>query len=123
MRSASRPCSPVHHHEGHAKLAGSPPRASPVRMGPSYVLKKGSQELAPREGGPASPGGLSGPGVEIGVLAAFFRHVFPRAVRRPPDAASEPSSLRGDTSGGPSHRQCLRPQEAAHTDATPSPCR
>ncbi|KAB0407118.1 hypothetical protein E2I00_004274 [Balaenoptera physalus] len=25
MRSASRPCSPVHHHEGHAKLAGSPP--------------------------------------------------------------------------------------------------
>lgn len=40
MRSASRPCSPVHHHEGHAKLASSPPRASPVRMGPSYVLKK-----------------------------------------------------------------------------------
>ncbi|XP_027472403.1 ubiquitin carboxyl-terminal hydrolase 20 isoform X5 [Zalophus californianus] len=40
MRSASRPCSPVHHHEGHAKLAGSPPRASPVRMGPSYVFKK-----------------------------------------------------------------------------------
>ncbi|NIG61334.1 ubiquitin carboxyl-terminal hydrolase 20 [Pontoporia blainvillei] len=30
MRSASRPCSPVHLHEGHAKLAGSPPRASPV---------------------------------------------------------------------------------------------
>ncbi|KAF6128114.1 ubiquitin specific peptidase 20 [Phyllostomus discolor] len=40
MRSASRPCSPVHHLEGHAKLAGSPPRASPVRVGPSYVLKK-----------------------------------------------------------------------------------
>ncbi|XP_027946348.1 ubiquitin carboxyl-terminal hydrolase 20 isoform X3 [Eumetopias jubatus] len=40
LRSASRPCSPVHHHEGHAKLAGSPPRASPVRMGPSYVFKK-----------------------------------------------------------------------------------
>ncbi|XP_057578384.1 ubiquitin carboxyl-terminal hydrolase 20 isoform X1 [Hippopotamus amphibius kiboko] len=40
MRSASRPCSPVHHHEGHAKLASSPHRASPVRMGPSYVLKK-----------------------------------------------------------------------------------
>ncbi|XP_054544648.1 ubiquitin carboxyl-terminal hydrolase 20 isoform X3 [Talpa occidentalis] len=41
MRCASRPCSPVHHHhEGHAKLASSPPRASPVRMGPSYVLKK-----------------------------------------------------------------------------------
>ncbi|XP_033282878.1 ubiquitin carboxyl-terminal hydrolase 20 isoform X2 [Orcinus orca] len=32
--------SPVHLHEGHAKLASSPPRASPVRMGPSYVLKK-----------------------------------------------------------------------------------
>lgn len=62
MRSASRPCSPVHHHEGHAKLAGSPPRASPVRMGPSYMLKKGSQELAPREGGPASPGGALGAG-------------------------------------------------------------
>ncbi|XP_045429570.1 ubiquitin carboxyl-terminal hydrolase 20 isoform X2 [Pipistrellus kuhlii] len=40
MRSASRPCSPAHHHEGHAKLASSPPRASPVRMGPAYVLKK-----------------------------------------------------------------------------------
>ncbi|XP_046307852.1 ubiquitin carboxyl-terminal hydrolase 20 isoform X2 [Marmota monax] len=40
LRSSSRPCSPVHHREGHAKLSGSPPRASPVRMGPSYVLKK-----------------------------------------------------------------------------------
>ncbi|KAF4016756.1 hypothetical protein G4228_008187 [Cervus hanglu yarkandensis] len=40
MRSTSRPCSPVHHHEGHAKLASSPHRASPVRMGPAYVLKK-----------------------------------------------------------------------------------
>ncbi|XP_005625298.1 ubiquitin carboxyl-terminal hydrolase 20 [Canis lupus familiaris] len=40
MWSTSRPCSPVHHHEGHTKLASSPPRASPVRMGPSYVLKK-----------------------------------------------------------------------------------
>lgn len=50
MRSASRPCSPVHHHEGHAKLAGSPPRASPVRMGPSYVLKKGWQDRAGRAG-------------------------------------------------------------------------
>ncbi|XP_040818732.1 ubiquitin carboxyl-terminal hydrolase 20 isoform X2 [Ochotona curzoniae] len=40
LRSSSRPCSPVHHHEGHAKLSSSPPRASPVRMGPSYVLKK-----------------------------------------------------------------------------------
>lgn len=40
IRSSSRPCSPVHHHEGHAKLSSSPPRASPARMGPSYVLKK-----------------------------------------------------------------------------------
>ncbi|XP_036185264.1 ubiquitin carboxyl-terminal hydrolase 20 isoform X2 [Myotis myotis] len=40
MRSVSRPCSPVHHHEGHTTLASSPPRASPVRMGPAYVLKK-----------------------------------------------------------------------------------
>ncbi|XP_036769475.1 ubiquitin carboxyl-terminal hydrolase 20 isoform X1 [Manis pentadactyla] len=40
MRSASRSCSPVHHHEGHAKLASSPPRVSPVRMAPSYVLRK-----------------------------------------------------------------------------------
>lgn len=40
MHSVSRPCSPVHHHEGHTKLASSPPRASPVRMGPAYVLKK-----------------------------------------------------------------------------------
>ncbi|ELV11787.1 Ubiquitin carboxyl-terminal hydrolase 20 [Tupaia chinensis] len=39
-RSSSRPCSPVHLHEAHAKLSSSPPRASPVRMGPSYVLKK-----------------------------------------------------------------------------------
>lgn len=42
IRSSSRPCSPIHHHEGHAKLSSSTPRASPVRMGPSYVLKKGS---------------------------------------------------------------------------------
>nr|XP_045006567.1 ubiquitin carboxyl-terminal hydrolase 20 [Jaculus jaculus]XP_045006572.1 ubiquitin carboxyl-terminal hydrolase 20 [Jaculus jaculus]XP_045006573.1 ubiquitin carboxyl-terminal hydrolase 20 [Jaculus jaculus] len=40
IRSSSRPCSPVHHCEGHAKLSSSPPRASPVKMGPSYVLKK-----------------------------------------------------------------------------------
>nr|XP_027798686.1 ubiquitin carboxyl-terminal hydrolase 20 isoform X1 [Marmota flaviventris]XP_027798689.1 ubiquitin carboxyl-terminal hydrolase 20 isoform X1 [Marmota flaviventris]XP_027798696.1 ubiquitin carboxyl-terminal hydrolase 20 isoform X1 [Marmota flaviventris] len=40
LRSSSRPCSPVHHREGHTKLSSSPPRASPVRMGPSYVLKK-----------------------------------------------------------------------------------
>lgn len=49
MRSVSRPCSPVHHHEGHTKLASSPPRASPVRMGPAYVLKKGVEGW--REGG------------------------------------------------------------------------
>lgn len=72
MRSASRPCSPVHHHEGHAKLAGSPPRASPVRMGPSYVLKKGSQELAPREGGGAGlPGGARGRGWKSGSWPPF----------------------------------------------------
>ncbi|XP_004640509.1 ubiquitin carboxyl-terminal hydrolase 20 [Octodon degus] len=40
IRSPSRPCSPVHLHEGHAKLSSSPPRASPVRTGPSYVLRK-----------------------------------------------------------------------------------
>ncbi|KAM6169500.1 LOW QUALITY PROTEIN: ubiquitin carboxyl-terminal hydrolase 20 [Rhynchocyon petersi] len=34
MRSSSRPCSPVH------RLSSTPPRASPARMGPSYVLKK-----------------------------------------------------------------------------------
>ncbi|XP_045144453.1 ubiquitin carboxyl-terminal hydrolase 20 [Echinops telfairi] len=34
MRSSSRPCSPVH------KLSSTPPRASPARMGPAYVLKK-----------------------------------------------------------------------------------
>ncbi|XP_004849187.1 ubiquitin carboxyl-terminal hydrolase 20 [Heterocephalus glaber] len=40
IRSPSRPCSPVHLHEGHAKLPGSAPRSSPARMGSSYVLKK-----------------------------------------------------------------------------------
>lgn len=60
MRSASRPCSPVHHHEGHTKLASSPPRASPVRMGPSYVLKKGSQGQAGRVGQQGSPGWSAG---------------------------------------------------------------
>lgn len=57
IRSPSRPCSPVHLHEGHAKLSSSPPRASPVRMGPSYVLKKGAASgwggdgaVAPRPG-------------------------------------------------------------------------
>ena len=51
----SRPYSPVHHHEGHAKLASSPHRASPVRMGPAYVLKKGSEERAGGEGRRAGP--------------------------------------------------------------------
>ncbi|XP_060056310.1 ubiquitin carboxyl-terminal hydrolase 20 isoform X1 [Erinaceus europaeus] len=46
MRPTSRPCSPIHHHEGHTKLASSPPRASPVRMGPSYVLKKAQMPSA-----------------------------------------------------------------------------
>lgn len=40
LRSAAGPRSPAHHHGGHAKLAGGPARASPVRMGPSYVLKQ-----------------------------------------------------------------------------------
>ncbi|XP_005004012.1 ubiquitin carboxyl-terminal hydrolase 20 isoform X2 [Cavia porcellus] len=40
MRSPSRPCSPVHLHEGHTKLPSSPPRASPARLGPPYMLKK-----------------------------------------------------------------------------------
>lgn len=50
MRSASRPCSPVHHHEGHAKLASSPPRVSPVRMAPSYMLRKGLEHRTGRAG-------------------------------------------------------------------------
>ncbi|XP_056668511.1 ubiquitin carboxyl-terminal hydrolase 20 isoform X2 [Monodelphis domestica] len=44
MRCSSRPCSPVHQ-ETHSKLSSSPPRSSPVRVGPSYVLKK-AQVLA-----------------------------------------------------------------------------
>lgn len=59
LRSSSRPCSPVHHHEGHAKLSSSPPRASPVRMGPSYVLKKGWQ--ASRKAAPEGWGWKSCP--------------------------------------------------------------
>lgn len=42
VRCSSRPCSPVHH-EMHSKLSSSPPRSSPARLGPSYVLKKGSR--------------------------------------------------------------------------------
>lgn len=60
MWSTSRPCSPVHHHEGHTKLASSPPRASPVRMGPSYVLKKGLQGGAGRAGQQGIHRGASG---------------------------------------------------------------
>ncbi|KAG8141981.1 hypothetical protein E2320_006625 [Naja naja] len=37
-RCSSRPCSPVHH-DVYAKLS-NPPHSSPVRLGPSYVLKK-----------------------------------------------------------------------------------
>ncbi|EMP34682.1 Ubiquitin carboxyl-terminal hydrolase 20 [Chelonia mydas] len=44
VRCSSRPCSPVHQ-EMHSKLSSSPPRSSPVRLGPSYVLKK-AQVLA-----------------------------------------------------------------------------
>lgn len=40
VRCSSRPCSPVHH-EMHSKLSSSPPRSSPARLGPSYILKKG----------------------------------------------------------------------------------
>ncbi|KAH0615409.1 hypothetical protein JD844_004609 [Phrynosoma platyrhinos] len=43
-RCSSRPCSPVHH-DVHSKLSSSPLRSSPVRLGPSYVLKK-AQMLA-----------------------------------------------------------------------------
>lgn len=45
VRCASRPCSPVHH-DMHSKLSSSPPRSSPARLGPSYVLKKGNAEGA-----------------------------------------------------------------------------
>lgn len=75
MRSTSRPCSPVHHHEGHAKLASSPHRASPVRMGPAYVLKKGLEERAGGEGKLAGPRRLefgAGTGAEVAPLAAVF---------------------------------------------------
>ncbi|XP_069870936.1 ubiquitin carboxyl-terminal hydrolase 20 isoform X2 [Dipodomys merriami] len=40
IRGSARPCSPGHLQEGHAKLSSSPARASPVRIGPPYVLKK-----------------------------------------------------------------------------------
>lgn len=72
MRSTSRPCSPVHHHEGHTKLASSPHRASPVRMGPAYVLKKGSEERAGRKGRRGARAGAGGPGPEAAPLAAVL---------------------------------------------------
>lgn len=40
LRSTSRPCSPAPHHETLTRLASSPPRGSPMRLGPAYVLKK-----------------------------------------------------------------------------------
>lgn len=80
MRSVSRPCSPVHHHEGHPKLASTPPRASPVRMGPSYVLKKGS-ESGGQEASRAPPWGL-GRAVEREPAAAVYDHSAPGAVLR-----------------------------------------
>ncbi|XP_054986459.1 ubiquitin carboxyl-terminal hydrolase 20 [Sorex araneus] len=40
LRSASRPCSPAPAHDGAPRLASSPPRGSPVRPAPAYVLKK-----------------------------------------------------------------------------------
>lgn len=72
MRSTSRPCSPVHHHEGHTKLASSPHRASPVRMGPAYVLKKGLEERAGGKGRRGARAGAGGPGPEAAPLAAVL---------------------------------------------------
>lgn len=88
MRSASRPCSPVHHHEGHAKLASSPPRASPVRMGPSYVLKKGSEDRAGRAGQQGAGTWSSGLAVEVVPVAVIFECSLPGAVPRTPPAVS-----------------------------------
>ena len=108
MRSASRPCSPVHHHEGHAKLAGSPPRASPVRMGPSYVLKKGSEERAGREGGQGLPAWSSGLGWQSHLWLPFLvleRSLPGAGLPYSSRSASEPSSHGWDTSGAPSHRR------------------
>lgn len=100
MRS-SRPCSPVHHHEGHAKLASSPHRASPVRMGPAYVLKKGSEERAGGEGRRAGPpilelgqGAGAGRVAEVAPLVVMFgsRALATRGcARRPSRGVSEPS--------------------------------
>nr|XP_009688279.1 PREDICTED: ubiquitin carboxyl-terminal hydrolase 20 isoform X1 [Struthio camelus australis]XP_009688280.1 PREDICTED: ubiquitin carboxyl-terminal hydrolase 20 isoform X1 [Struthio camelus australis]XP_009688281.1 PREDICTED: ubiquitin carboxyl-terminal hydrolase 20 isoform X1 [Struthio camelus australis] len=45
VRCSSRPCSPVHH-EMHSKLSSSPPRSSPARLGPSYVLKKAQMQAS-----------------------------------------------------------------------------
>uniref|UniRef100_I3M629 Ubiquitin carboxyl-terminal hydrolase n=1 Tax=Ictidomys tridecemlineatus TaxID=43179 RepID=I3M629_ICTTR len=73
LRSSSRPCSPVHHREGHAKLSSSPPRASPVRMGPSYVLKKAQALSTGRFVVSCTPSWFWGPVVTLeDCLAAFF---------------------------------------------------
>ncbi|XP_044308949.1 ubiquitin carboxyl-terminal hydrolase 20 isoform X5 [Varanus komodoensis] len=42
---SSRPCSPVHH-DVLAKVSSSPPRSSPVRLGPTYVLKKAQMPVS-----------------------------------------------------------------------------
>lgn len=58
VRCSSRPCSPVHH-EMHSKLSSSPPRSSPARLGPSYVLKKGrAKGYAGRQRGARGGGGV-----------------------------------------------------------------
>ncbi|XP_032563999.1 ubiquitin carboxyl-terminal hydrolase 20 [Chiroxiphia lanceolata] len=54
VRCSSRPCSPVHH-EMHSKLSSSPPRSSPARIGPSYVLKKARCRLMGKEEGTPLP--------------------------------------------------------------------
>lgn len=106
MRSSSRPCSPVHHHEGHAKLASSPHRASPVRMGPAYVLKKGSEEgQVERGGGQGLPSGALG-GVGVRRLHPWRRclvckHLLPGSAPRALRAVSlSPPNTAGTRVGG-----------------------
>lgn len=93
MRSASRPCSPVRHHEGHAKLTSSPPRASPVRMGPSYVLKKGWRGRAGRVGRQGGRAHSSGPGARVMPWLPPREQQRLRALLMPPGASR----------GAPSH--------------------
>lgn len=102
MRSASHPCSPVHLHEGHAKLASSPPRASPVRMGPSYVLKKGSGERAGREGGQGIPAWSSGLGWKPHLWLPFLgleRSLPGAGLPNSSRSVSEPSNTAGTRVG------------------------